>query len=92
MGRTACIEPQCLYNGALYPFFKVGKYLEQSGLCVVEVILLYFTEDSGEYNKNYHDSLCYGPDMNPASPKYKPDALRFDPACSVTHSLLIADG
>ena len=24
MDRTACTEPQCLYNGALYPFFYFG--------------------------------------------------------------------
>jgi hypothetical protein len=27
MGRTACIEPQCLYNGALYLYLTVELYL-----------------------------------------------------------------
>jgi len=27
MGRTACTEPQCLYNGALYLYLTVELYL-----------------------------------------------------------------
>jgi len=28
MGRTACTEPQCLYNGALYIFYVLYEHTD----------------------------------------------------------------
>jgi len=32
MGRTACTEPQCLYKGALYVFFKQLENMQEERL------------------------------------------------------------
>jgi len=54
MGRTACTEPQCLYNGALYiyPLILALRVISSDSNCVSTVVMrvrLYFNYISTTY-------------------------------------------
>jgi len=38
MGHTACTEPQCLYKGALYPFFYPFHKIYCDKMCINTVL------------------------------------------------------
>ena len=59
MGRTACTEPQCLYKGALYPFYpgSVGNVLKE--LIAENILYFRFSGVSGG-TLNGHSSYLTG--------------------------------